>query len=96
MHDEEACIGGKAIWMSTIYKAILVRQCRHLQMVAAGWALPAVLLARAAVGFGEGVVLPSMSNLMATRVPTSWRASALGLVYSGFHSGQSSSCACSS
>ena len=56
-------------------------------MVAAGWALPAVLMARAAVGLGEGVVLPSMSNLMATRVPTSWRASALGFVYSGFHSG---------
>ncbi|KAK9810585.1 hypothetical protein WJX73_002419 [Symbiochloris irregularis] len=57
------------------------------QVVAAGWALPAVLLARAAVGFGEGVVLPAMSNLMATRVPTSWRTSALGIVYSGFHTG---------
>lgn len=57
------------------------------QVVAAGWALPVVLLARAAVGFGEGVVLPAMSNLMATRVPTSWRATALGIVYSGFHSG---------
>ena len=58
------------------------------QVVAAGWALPAVLAARAAVGLGEGVVLPSMSNLMATRVPTSWRATALGLVYAGFHSGE--------
>ena len=60
------------------------------QVIAAGWALPAVLLARAAVGLGEGVVLPAMSNLMATRVPTSWRATALGIVYSGFHSGKSS------
>ena len=59
-----------------------------LQVVSAGWALPAVLACRALVGLGEGLVMPSMNTIMATRVPATWRSSALGVVYSGFHAGQ--------
>ena len=58
------------------------------QVIKAGWVLPAVLACRALVGLGEGVVMPSMNTLMATRVPATWRSSALGIVYSGFHAGQ--------
>ena len=58
------------------------------QVVSAGWALPAVLACRALVGLGEGVVMPAMNTIMATRVPAAWRSSALGVVYSGFHAGR--------
>lgn len=54
---------------------------------AAGLTLPAVLAARFLVGFGEGVALPSMNNLVATRVPRARRATALGACFMGFHSG---------
>lgn len=36
----------------------------QLQVRAAGLTLPAVLAARAMVGLGEGVALPSMNNLV--------------------------------
>jgi len=49
--------------------------------------LAAALLARAAVGLGEGVALPSMSSLVARHVPPSSRATALGASFSGFHCG---------
>lgn len=52
-----------------------------------GITLPAVLAARFLVGFGEGVALPSMNNLVATRIPGSQRATALGACFMGFHSG---------
>lgn len=52
-----------------------------------GVTLPAVLLARFLVGFGEGVALPSMNNLVATRIPPQSRATALGAVFMGFHTG---------
>lgn len=38
-------------------------------------------------GLGEGVALPTMSNLVATHIPKEARARALGLAFSGFHGG---------
>lgn len=58
-----------------------------VQVAAAGLTLPAVLAARALVGFGEGVALPCMNNLVAVNVPPARRATALGTAFSGFHSG---------
>ena len=37
------------------------------QVAAAGLTLPAVIAARAMVGLGEGVALPSMNNLVRAR-----------------------------
>jgi ACS family sodium-dependent inorganic phosphate cotransporter/ACS family sodium-dependent inorganic phosphate cotransporter-like MFS transporter 9 len=54
---------------------------------ALGITLPAVLAVRFLVGFGEGVALPSMNNLIATRIPSSQRATALGMCFMGFHTG---------
>ena len=64
----------------------------RLQVRAAGLTVPAVMLARGLVGLAEGVALPSMSNLVATAIPKARRSSALGGSFSGFHSGQPSSC----
>jgi predicted MFS family arabinose efflux permease len=52
-----------------------------------GLTLPAVLASRVLVGFGEGVALPCMNNLIATHVPAATRATALGTAFTGFHSG---------
>ena len=38
--------------------------CKWVQVRAAGLTLPAVIAARAMVGLGEGVALPSMNNLV--------------------------------
>ncbi|KAG7667865.1 putative anion transporter 4, chloroplastic [Nannochloris sp. 'desiccata'] len=54
---------------------------------ALGVTLPAVLAVRFLVGFGEGVALPSMNNLIATRIPPAQRATALGMCFMGFHTG---------
>ncbi len=54
----------------------------------AGLLLPAVLAARFMVGFGEGVALPSMNNLVARNIPPARRATALGTIFGGFHSGE--------
>lgn len=40
-----------------------------------------------AQGLGEGVALPSMSNLVANHVPPSAKARALGMSFTGFHTG---------
>lgn len=45
------------------------------------------MLARGAVGLGEGVVLPSMNSLLARTIPQAQRSSALGAVFTGFHCG---------
>jgi predicted MFS family arabinose efflux permease len=58
-----------------------------MKVAAMGLTLPAVLAARAMVGLGEGVALPSMNNLVAVNVPPARRATALGTAFSGFHSG---------
>lgn len=38
-------------------------------------------------GLGEGVALPSMSNMVAAHVPPSAKARALGMSFTGFHTG---------
>lgn len=40
-----------------------------------------------AVGVGEGVVLPSMNSLVAKHIPPAAKARALGLIFTGFHTG---------
>jgi len=52
-----------------------------------GITLPAVLAVRFLVGFGEGVALPCMNNLIATRILPTQRATALGMCFMGFHTG---------
>lgn len=52
-----------------------------------GIVFPAVLLSRFLVGIGEGVALPSVNNLMARNVGLKQRASAIGGMFTGFHSG---------
>lgn len=52
-----------------------------------GIMLPAVLLSRFLVGLGEGVALPSVNNLMARNISLAKRASAIGGMFTGFHSG---------
>lgn len=39
-------------------------------------------------GLGEGVALPTMSNMIAKYVPKEAKGRALGLAFSGFHSGE--------
>ncbi len=39
-------------------------------------------------GLGEGVALPAMSNLVASHIPPAAKARALGMCFSGFHSGE--------
>lgn len=53
----------------------------------AGIVLPMVLAARFLVGFGEGVALPAMNSLFAKTIPGTKRATALGMAFTGFHSG---------
>jgi ACS family sodium-dependent inorganic phosphate cotransporter/ACS family sodium-dependent inorganic phosphate cotransporter-like MFS transporter 9 len=38
-------------------------------------------------GLGEGVALPSMNNLVSAHVPPSAKARALGMSFTGFHTG---------
>eukprot|EP01024_Parvocaulis_polyphysoides_P021591 TRINITY_DN20226_c0_g2_i1.p1 TRINITY_DN20226_c0_g2~~TRINITY_DN20226_c0_g2_i1.p1 ORF type:complete len:369 (-),score=58.89 TRINITY_DN20226_c0_g2_i1:25-1044(-) len=46
-----------------------------------------VLFSRFLVGFGEGVALPSMTNLVSTQIQPQLRATAFGNIFTGFHSG---------
>ena len=56
--------------------------------------MAAVLLARACVGLGEGVALPTMNHLVAAHVPPANRATALGTAFSGFHCGARAGLGC--
>jgi len=58
-----------------------------LTPVAAGLGQGPLLLTRALVGLGEGVALPSMNNLIGKNVRAERRATALGISFAGFHSG---------
>lgn len=55
--------------------------------IAAKMGLPALLLARAAMGIGEGVAMPSMNNLLSKWVPVQERSRSLSMVYSGMYMG---------
>jgi len=50
-------------------------------------ALPLLLLCRCAVGMGQGVVMPSVSSLLAASVPPARRAAGVGAAFAGFHGG---------
>lgn len=43
-------------------------------------------------GLGEGVALPSMNNMVAGHVPAAAKARALGMCFTGFHSGKGLCC----
>lgn len=83
--------GGKVVmaagvaWFSIA--SLLLPLALSPPIVAAGLSVPAILAARCMVGLGEGVAMPSMSNLIATYIPKEAKARALGLSYSGFHGG---------
>ncbi|GLC37990.1 hypothetical protein PLESTB_000448400 [Pleodorina starrii] len=83
--------GGKRVlaagiaWFSVA--SLLLPAALSPSVVAAGMTVPVVLLSRFLTGFGEGVALPSMSNLVASHIPPASKARALGLCFSGFHSG---------
>jgi len=83
--------GGKVVlaWGMVVFGVCTVLTPAALGPAAlgAGVGLPALLLARAAVGLGEGVAMPSMNNLIATHVPKERRAQAVGTAFMGFHSG---------
>jgi ACS family sodium-dependent inorganic phosphate cotransporter/ACS family sodium-dependent inorganic phosphate cotransporter-like MFS transporter 9 len=55
--------------------------------VSSGLALPLMLAVRALVGLGEGVVLPSVTNMLSRSVPAVRRASSVGTAFAGFHGG---------
>ncbi|KAK9818150.1 hypothetical protein WJX72_007863 [[Myrmecia] bisecta] len=54
---------------------------------AARMGLPFLLAARACMGVGEGVAMPSMNNLLSRWVPVGERSRSLALVYSGMYTG---------
>lgn len=58
-----------------------------LTPVAAQIGLPALLLARAAMGIGEGVAMPAMNNMLSKWIPTKERSRSLAFVYSGMFVG---------
>ncbi|KAK9845874.1 hypothetical protein WJX81_004733 [Elliptochloris bilobata] len=83
--------GGKAVmacgvaWFSLA--SLLLPVALSAPVERAGLTVAAVLLARACVGLGEGVALPTMNHLVAAHVPPASRATALGTAFSGFHCG---------
>lgn len=58
-----------------------------LTPVAAKLGLPALLVARACMGVGEGVAMPAINNLLSRWVPVKERSRSLALVYSGMFIG---------
>ncbi|GBF90924.1 anion transporter, chloroplastic-like [Raphidocelis subcapitata] len=78
-------MAGGIVWFSLA--SLTLPLALSAPVEAAGLTVPAVLLARCCVGLGEGVALPSMNNLVARHVPPSAKARALGMCFSGFHSG---------
>ncbi|GLI69264.1 hypothetical protein VaNZ11_013797 [Volvox africanus] len=78
-------LAGGIAWFSAA--SMLLPLALSPATVAAGLTMPVVLLSRFLTGFGEGVALPSMSNLVASHIPAASKARALGLCFSGFHSG---------
>eukprot|EP00889_Picochlorum_renovo_P000671 jgi/Picre1/27701/NNA_000665.t1 len=55
--------------------------------MAAAMGLPALLVARACMGIGEGVAMPAMNNLLSKWIPVKERSRSLSLVYSGMYTG---------
>ncbi|EFJ48511.1 hypothetical protein VOLCADRAFT_60348, partial [Volvox carteri f. nagariensis] len=78
-------MAGGIAWFSVA--SVLLPLALSPATVEAGLTVPLVLLSRFLTGFGEGVALPSMSNLVAAHVAAASKARALGFCFSGFHSG---------
>lgn len=83
--------GGRLVMAYSIFwfslASVLMPAALSSPVAAAGWTLPAVMLARGMVGLGEGVALPAMNNLVANNVPPARRSTALGGCFTGFHTG---------
>lgn len=83
--------GGKTVMGGAIVlfsaASMILPMVAQPHLVGAAAVLPLAIAARVAVGLGEGVALPAMNNLIATSVPAEGRATALGQVFSGFHTG---------
>ncbi|PSC76976.1 putative anion transporter chloroplastic [Micractinium conductrix] len=79
-------MGAGIAWFS-LASALLPALAITPWVAAAGLTLPAVLAARFLVGFGEGVALPAMNNLVSRHIPPARKATALGNVFTGFHTG---------
>ncbi|GAB4816678.1 hypothetical protein N2152v2_003724 [Parachlorella kessleri] len=83
--------GGKVVmgvgvaWFSLA--SLLLPAALSPAVAATGLTFAAVLAARFLVGFGEGVAMPAMNNLIARNIPPSLKATALGNCYTGFHTG---------
>ena len=77
-------LGGKVVMACSVAWFSLATA---LTPIAAGLGQVPLLLVRALVGLGEGVALPSMNNLIGKNVPVDRRATALGISFAGFHSG---------
>lgn len=58
-----------------------------LTPIAASTNIAVLLLARAMLGFGEGVAMPAMNNMISKWVPESERSRSLSLTYSGMYLG---------
>lgn len=58
-----------------------------LTPIAASTNIAVLLLARALLGFGEGVAMPAMNNMISKWVPESERSRSLSLTYSGMYLG---------
>eukprot|EP00871_Galdieria_phlegrea_P005397 jgi/Galph1/5859/GphlegSOOS_G4501.1 len=54
---------------------------------AAAYPLPVLLLSRALLGFGEGVAMPAMNQMVSKWVPSGERSRSLSLIYSGMYFG---------
>lgn len=82
-------LGGRAVVAAAIAVFSLCTLLTPLALLAPppAAALPLLLLARAAVGLGQGVVLPSATQLLAAHVPPAQRARSVGLAFAGFHGG---------
>jgi ACS family sodium-dependent inorganic phosphate cotransporter/ACS family sodium-dependent inorganic phosphate cotransporter-like MFS transporter 9 len=77
-------LGGKTVMaVSVVWFSVATA----LTPLAAGLGQVPLLFTRALVGLGEGVALPSMNNLIGKNVKTERRATALGISFAGFHSG---------
>ncbi len=63
--------------------------------MAAAMGLPALLVARACMGIGEGVAMPAMNNIMSKWIPVKERSRSLSLVYSGMYTGSVIGLGCS-
>ncbi|GAQ83337.1 phosphate transporter [Klebsormidium nitens] len=63
--------------------ALWIGVCQLLTPIAASTSLTGLLAVRAALGFGEGVVVPILTSMLADYVPPEKRSSSLAMVFSG-------------